>query len=390
MTVCARCDWRPDVEQPTREQLAAHAVAAAHPLCVVCTRSLHRAEPRVCELCISYVQQLLAGILLLWAELHGHRRTIRTGQYDETRPVSRDKPLLGGDVLLLLGPGSNGTSARRLSPAEIRKGMTGREHGVDNQPTDGASVAQVLTSWEDSWRRVWEEPAADTGERLSSIIRSAASYLERRTRAAANGDSRLDPQPEFDAYVHELAELHGQLERVTHQDRRPAVAEADCFTCAGRLERHWREAQACGHTPPRHPPKRLTWLGVSFTREEQARWREQLLVDFAEQHGRCEQGGFEDVWRCNRCHRVYEWHEYLFAVQAKLREQPSQGWSLPEHAAMVLDVPVDTIRSWIKRGQIAVACVVAKPKRDRRMRVWWPEVAERVKARKPRRNAGAA
>jgi predicted site-specific integrase-resolvase len=51
---------------------------------------------------------------------------------------------------------------------------------------------------------------------------------------------------------------------------------------------------------------------------------------------------------------------------------------------VTLGVNSKTVRTWAKRGVIAAACVVG----DRRLRVWFPEVAEMVDRRsKHRRSA---
>ena len=111
MSHCNRCDWQhtPDTDGRPREQLLAHAIDADHPLCVICHHSLNRDEQQTCEHDLTRARELLAGIVLMQAELPRHLGHLRGSTYDNDRPSSNGQPLPGGDILVLLGPGSTGT-----------------------------------------------------------------------------------------------------------------------------------------------------------------------------------------------------------------------------------------------------------------------------------------
>jgi len=53
------------------------------------------------------------------------------------------------------------------------------------------------------------------------------------------------------------------------------------------------------------------------------------------------------------------------------------GWTSPETAALVLDVSANTVRSWMRRGDVETSCSVAR----RRIEVWFPGVEERATRR---------
>ena len=154
MSHCNRCDWQhtPDTDGRPREQLQAHALDAGHPLCVICHRSRHRDEQQTCEHDLTRAREILAGIVLMQAELPRHLGHLRGSTYDNDRPSSNGQPLPGGDILVLLGPGSTGTAARTLTRTEQAAGLSGREHGIDNDPLDGMSVAFTLWQWVADWK----------------------------------------------------------------------------------------------------------------------------------------------------------------------------------------------------------------------------------------------
>lgn len=327
---CLRCDWRSDPEEPDgRAQLAAHADDADHPVCGVCRRSLRVTEPVTCEPCLSESRSLLAGIETMWVELPRHLGQLRGVGFDETVRSTGERPLLGGDALVLAGPGSVGSGARVLTSGEVKagavQGIDGREHHQDNYATDAMSVTGVVTQWEDDWRHTWGEPAAVHFGSVQAT-RAAFGYLEVHARDAANGSTGREPHPDFDLYLEELRQLHGRLEQATGRGDRTLVAEARCLECSGRLVR-------------------------PVTDE-----------------------GYLEVWECDRCRREYEHTEYLLVLGEHLRSSIG-GWSLPGAVAWAVGTSEQRVRNWADRGLVASACLVG----DRRMRVSYDEVVERVR-----------
>jgi hypothetical protein len=348
-----------------------------------CRKSLKVEEKRTCEPCLTESRSLLAEIAFMYdEELPRHLGQLRGTGYDQVR--SSEKPLLGGDALVLAGPGSGGTGARVLTRGELEdgkvQGLDGREHHVDNFAVGAVAVVQVLAQWEDDWRHLRGDRAAFVTGGTKAEVRAAVGYLEVHARWAAN------EHPDFDGYLDDLRILHGRLEHATGRDERPVKAEASCFDCSGTLLRLRKDGKPCEHlTPPEYPsqyelverPGRLPRMElVRPAAEVRARYEAELKTWNAE-HSECRQGGFVDRWVCSRCERQYGWGRYLLALRGRLEESAS-GWSLPEHVAHVLEVPAETVRSWAKRGMVATACTVG----DRRLRVSYEETADRVRRRR--------
>jgi hypothetical protein len=170
-----------------------------------------------------------------------------------------ERPMPGGDVLVLLAPGSSAAERWR---AWRRDPERDPEWDQDDRPADPPSVAYELGRHEDDWRRLRGEPAAP-GE---ATVGEAAAYLHLRLTWAARR------HPGFAEFALELAVLRRRVERAAGLDDRPERAGVPCFGCGGDLERPY------GHQ------------------------------------------GREDDWRCRRCRRVYDQAGYLLAVRASLEE----------------------------------------------------------------------
>lgn len=141
MSTCARCDWQPEPEapEPPREQLRAHALEQGHGLCCVCARSLTEHEPQTCARCVAEAGRHLERIGQLYDELPAQLGHVSSPAYDSDRPGAGDgRPLPGGDVLALLGRGSQGLS----------------EDGTTSREGDPVSVAYELGWWAQEWREI--------------------------------------------------------------------------------------------------------------------------------------------------------------------------------------------------------------------------------------------
>lgn len=318
---CARCDWKPDLDEtPSTQrrteatrQLVEHAQHAQHPLCLLTRRrphSLTEREPRVCETCLTATRATLAAVTAMWAELPAHRRGTNATVHDTERPSAADgRPLPGGDLLVLHSHGSTGNIPRKLTPGEHAAGLTGNEHRVDNREDDPPSVAHTLASWEDDWRHTRNEPAAVTSGTVEATLTAAACYLERHMRwASVSHDA-------FDEFADELHSLHARLEVATSRSERTVVAEAECLDCGGDLVRKLDKTV-----------------------------------------------GYADLWTCRRCRRNYDWPAYLRAcaehVEVGRRWLRGAGWGTPQTVSAAVGVPVETVRTWAKRGQVGACCIV--------------------------------
>lgn len=245
MTGCRLCDWRPahnpDSPGPL-SQLADHAVDSGHPVCLVCGRSLTSTELRTCESCVAEVRRLLVEVVQLFALLPmtlGHPVGAR---YDADSPHggSDERPLPGGDALVMLGPGSMAAGALGL-------------------PSDPPAVAAELGGWEDDWRSTRREPAAD----CEATVAGAAAYLSDRAGWSASHHDA------FDEFVTDLRRITARLRDATAMSDRPQLG-VPCFDCGADLRR------AYGEDDYRCPRCRRTydeasyWLAVRANLEQEA------------------------------------------------------------------------------------------------------------------------
>jgi ribosomal protein S27AE len=261
----------------------------------VCARSLPLEDRQTCERCLTRTRELLAGIALMYDELPRHLGQVRAQVYDSDRPSAADgRPLPGGDVLVLLGGGSEGLSDT---------GETAREG-------DAVSVAYSLGWWHEEWQDRRGERAADRRPRSSrAVVRQAVGYLERLSRWAAQ------QHPGFDEYADDLRLLHARMERATGRSQRPERAEAECFTCgADALVRQVTDAGladvwTCGR------------CGAAYD------WNRYLLACRA---------------------KVEDGRQLLATV----------GWGTVSQVAAAVGVPVATARKWAQRGVVASCCLV--------------------------------
>lgn len=324
MSLCLRCDFESDPaeEASPRQQLLSHATDSQHPLCIVCARSLTRDETQCCEKDLTATRATLAAIVTLTAELPHHLGHLHGVSLDGNRGGSDDRPLPGGDVLVMLAGGGMGVS----------------DTGATVKDGDVSSVTQVLCQWEDAIRHTRGDPAAMPTK--NGPLASAAGYLEVHMRWAAT------THPAFDELHADLRKLHAQLLHVTGRSERKIAAEAECFDCGGDLVRLVSD--------------RVTADGVRI-------------------------GGYDDHWTCERCGKAYAWERYLLALRERLLSTPAEGWSLPAHVALVLGVPVGTVLTWMRRGHLAIACVMADP----RQRVQYEAVAVLVVGMRERRRLRA-
>jgi hypothetical protein len=234
------------------------------PMCGTCARRLGVGELATCRACVADARADLAAVL----DAYGMLPALLNGLGSNApNPAAvhggSERPMPGGDVLVLLGPGSGADNQRRADAARRRAGRPGSDvWGLDDLPSDPSSVAYELGRWEDDWRRVRGEPAASG----PAGVHTAADYLRDRLAWAAG---HHDAFPDF---AEDLARLRRRLEVATGTIDRPERADVPCLDCQGPLERWWTHA------------------------------------------------GLDDEWTCRGCRRGYDQRAYLLAVRATLEE----------------------------------------------------------------------
>lgn len=235
------------------------AQSSGPPACGTCRTALGVQEASTCRACVADVRTHLGAIEAAYALLPELLDALGSNAPQPGRGRTAERPMPGGDVLVLLAPGSSAAERMR---AWLRDPERDPDWDQDDRPADPPSVAYELGRHEDDWRRLRGEPAATA----DATVGSAAGYLHLRLSWAARR------HPGFAEFALELAILRRRVERAAGLDDRPERAGVPCFGCGGDLERRY------GHQ------------------------------------------GREDDWTCSRCGRVYDPPAYRLAVIASLQE----------------------------------------------------------------------
>lgn len=228
-------------------------------LCGVCRHRLGTDEARTCRACVADTRAHLGAIEHAYALLPDLLVGLGSNAPQPGRTASNERPMPGGDVLVLLGPGSPALERVR---AWLRDPDRDPDFDQDDRPGDPPSAAYALGRHEDDWRHVRREPAAAAAHTVAGAVAYLHGHL---TWAAAR-------HPGFAEFALDLAALRRRLEVAAQLDDRPERAGVACFGCGDDLQRPY------GHN------------------------------------------GREDDWTCRRCRRVYDQAAYLLAVRATLQE----------------------------------------------------------------------
>lgn len=226
--------------------------------CGTCNHPLRQDERNTCHTCVGATRADLYAITNIHALLPALLGHLASNAPNPNTTPSTERPLPGGTVLVLLGPGSGADNRRRA-------GLTGHDEDWDHddQPNDPPSVTHELTRWEDELRHTRHEGGAP----YPASVTTAARYLDTQLTWAATH------HPEFPELHHDLRRLRHTLERAAGLHGPPITAPADCFDCGGQLQRHWTHQ------------------------------------------------GLTDDWTCNHCHRTYDQPAYLLAARTRLETQ---------------------------------------------------------------------
>lgn len=327
-----RCEFR-----GTTTELQDHADELEHPMCTICQiRSLRPAEDTVCEKCIQRTRDQLNEIVTV--TVHQASRIIEfSGYYG----------MFGADLLVMTTDGS------------IDGG------GPDDWLTDPTPVIAILEANARSWRRGFGEPPAET----IATVTNCAGYLQRNLwRAGAELD-------EFSDFVTEISTLHSRLLHTAGLIDDPERAPAECFECGGRLIRRYQPLKS-------DPRQRLERIKHKVNTSAKRRLlptspKERREMVIAAVLGRAGEG-LIDRFECPRCGTTYTWAQYGLALRT--RADVCQGWVDIGLAAEVARRPERTLRTWVDRQRVSVACRVD----DHRLIVWWPDVLAEMLKSKPR------
>lgn len=225
-----------------------------------------------------------------------------------------DRDFPGGLALNMLGPSANPElweATYESAEAEVWNSdqpMTRFSDYASDQVLSEAHPVYVLEQWT---RIIREEREQPTG--LKATLSREADYLRKSldwsTRTTIDGALEWPPVTEMATELHQL--VRAMENALSEGDRLDASASA-CFKddpltksgrCGGRLVRAMLKRQTCPH--------------VELARQS-ASSLSQLLAhspSLAKAHKSCDQGGRDDVYRCQKCEKMYTTAEYWLAVR---------------------------------------------------------------------------
>jgi hypothetical protein len=279
--------------------------------CSVCRKAHLDFEPVTCIGCLGRTRSDLAAIsdrLALGEQLLQDWWAPVSPGTPTDGGRSNETPLPGGDLLVMVGPGS--------------WAWGNRTRDLDEQPDDPEAIAYELTKWEDDWRRTRGQRAAAYDRELSK----AREYLDRNMGWAAQN------HPAFPEFAKILRGWRTRLAGAVRDSDQP-IRGVHCQDCPDVvLTRTLQEARPCKHVlPPFIPLGDLIELADgTYRRTTPADGRShyqkhQNAVDaYRKEHEHCDQGGFENEWACPRCHRSYTRAEYGLAVRTQYDQRRAE------------------------------------------------------------------
>jgi hypothetical protein len=325
--------------------------------CVVCRGRVTGSQS--CRDCTASVAQHLTDITRWYRDAQDAvgRRLGSFAPGSGSRGAADGRPLPGGDLLALTGPGSPGYS----------------ETGETDKPGDPRPIVYEICWWEQRFRsyfgetpsprvdmrilvrlyeltKVLEQLTLDV-EVLRRSSRSVAAAQASATRWAvsvelqrpqfrpgeiefSNATRYLQQRhadaarshPGFAQYAEDLATLHTLLAAATGNLRRPRRLPADCLDeCGVQLVVEIDERTGLEKT-------RTILDGQTKTRVEEP--------------------------SCPACHRRYSPQEYQLARSLTVRrgstwtDDDGHEWATPETVATMLTIPARTVRTWKGRGRV--------------------------------------
>jgi hypothetical protein len=195
--------------------------------CIVCTHvDTADTAGQTCDPCVSWVRRTLIRIEQLYPllpyELAG--RAGASVPMDPSGIRGDTEPMPGGDVLVMLGPGSS-----MWHSGHRYHGVTdpdGRRLCQCTADADIDSILGVLERWDRDWRITFGEPAATD----QATVTGCSLYLLRRLAKAAQ-EHRA-----FDEFADDIRTLHDRTELALRVS--PQRSPVPCITCNHRaLER---------------------------------------------------------------------------------------------------------------------------------------------------------
>jgi hypothetical protein len=263
------------------------------------------------------IAQELTTIVSLYDDLHAEA---------ENR-ASDQSYIPGGDAEVMLGPAARYSEwERQIDEAE--RAYFADETGdvqwleIADQDSDAPAVLLVLGMWEERVRMAMDRPSD-----LRMTVTRAADFL----RSTLDWTTGSDPGgranfPDAWAMSVDLSDLRTRLEAVLHDGIRHDHSAAACFRddqdntetgkCGGRLVRRTLNRRDCIHV--------ARAIDMAKGKSDPVGILRRTLMAFPEdeeEHKRCDQGGRDDIYRCQKCGGYYTEAEYWLAVREHYERQ---------------------------------------------------------------------
>lgn len=174
----------------------------------------------------------------------------------------------------------------------------------------------ILGSWEMIIRQHLSQEAKP-GQRVTLL--DARDYIDTQLHVLAH-----DPHFPFDELMQDLWRCARHLENVLRDGVREERTQVPCLDCGRRLERRYAAAVANDHHI------------------------------------------------CPRCERTYDPKEFARAKADWLAADEANRYVLIGEAAKAVERSEYTVRTWIRRLQVASICDV----KTHRLKVWWPDIRD--------------
>lgn len=276
------------------------------PHCLTCRRN--HAET-TCPTCLTLARSNLTRLAELVANLEAE--AVNGRQAFHTHDA-----IPGGDALVLL-----------ISAATLR-GRTGTPIHLLTQyelPHDPRPPLDVLTFWEEMWRRETNAPT-----HLPPTMARATTYLDSQLHLIAR--HRMFPHLHRD-----LKRAVHQTENVLHAGHRPDVSRVPCLECGTRIIKVWSTTEDHDH------------------------------------------------WRCPTCGETYNQGRYERALHDHLASRGADRYVPISDACAATGRPERTVRDWLRREVVDHT----RDPVTGRLLVWWPDVREAHTNTQTRRTGGA-
>ena len=230
-------------------------------------------EPRdrICVHCLGAARRWLKAIptyaLEVATHLH-HGYTPKSPGISERVSRDAEPPMIGGNRLVLLGPGNTPDSRNTLH--------------VDNLDTDPPAVLAYLLDWE------WDMRLRLDSRRTSSqTLADCCVWIGDRLTWASRDYSEYEP------FHHELRRLHQHLEQAASRSNAPVKDPAECLD---------------------HPDEPVNLVRLWWPRIVNRKTSEVIR-----------HGGLDDLWECPFCHRRYKAADYNMARRETIRRDEDRA-----------------------------------------------------------------